>query len=434
MIQTGVISTAHGDLVTDASYDFYGLRLATCSLDQRIKLWQLDETNGNWELEDDWKAHDAAVSKISWTHPEFGNIIASASFDRTVKVWEQTSGIGMPEPQQPVQANGSGSNASTSRWIERAVLPEARGTVRAVEFAPHHFGLKLASISSDNHLRIYECLEQPSLTTWQLSEETDIQALPLSPSASPFTRAQQTNALATPTQTSSSLDGASAPLIAQALQQGLQQSSSTSQQRPGLGNREADGGWCISWCKDRYWGELIAAGAGTSGVVKIIQLMPSNRPITLLTLDPSPAVEGALVPADPDAGGPSSSAITSVSWAPSCGRSYHLIATGGRDGHVRIWRVKPGEEVEDDMAADSEDGQWSASIVADFENHKSAVGRVEWNITGTVLSSAGNDGRIRLWKATSGNVWRPAGSIGVEQSEQQENENPVERDIDWNDM
>jgi len=48
------------------------------------------------------------------------------------------------------------------------------------------------------------------------------------------------------------------------------------------------------------------------------------------------------------------------------------------------------------------------------------VGRVEWNITGTVLSSAGNDGRIRLWKATSGNVWRPAGSIGVEQAEEQD--------------
>lgn len=64
------------------------------------------------------------------------------------------------------------------------------------------------------------------------------------------------------------------------------------------------------------------------------------------------------------------------------------------------------------------------------------MGRVEWNITGfvfrlrissaaaintnlfrTVLSSAGNDGRVRLWKATVSNVWRPAGSIGVEQSE-----------------
>lgn len=35
MPQTGLIENAHNDLVTDAAYDFYGLRLATCSLDQR---------------------------------------------------------------------------------------------------------------------------------------------------------------------------------------------------------------------------------------------------------------------------------------------------------------------------------------------------------------------------------------------------------------
>ena len=35
MIQTGLIQGAHDDLVTDASYDYYGQRLATCSLDQR---------------------------------------------------------------------------------------------------------------------------------------------------------------------------------------------------------------------------------------------------------------------------------------------------------------------------------------------------------------------------------------------------------------
>ncbi|KAJ7604027.1 WD40-repeat-containing domain protein [Roridomyces roridus] len=431
MIQTGLIANAHNGMTfTDASYDYYGLRLATCSLDQRIKIWQLDETNGSWTVEDDWKAHDAAVSKVSWAHPEFGVILASSSFDRTVKVWEQTSLVGVPDNQQvPANGNPSASGPSTSRWIERAVLPQARGTVRAVEFGPHHFGLKLATISSDNHLRIYECLEQPSLTTWQLSEEADVQALPISPSISPLTRAQQTNALATPTQTSgSTADGVSAPLIAQALQQGLQQSTA-GVGRPGLGNREADGGWCISWCKDRYWGELIAAGSGTSGVIKIIQLLPSNRPTTILTLDPSPQADIPPVEAD-GVNVPATSAITSVSWAPSCGRSYHLIATGGRDGHVRIWRVKPGEEGEDDMVTDGEEGRWTATMVADFEQHKSAVGRVEWNITGTVLSSAGNDGRIRLWKATSGNVWRPAGSIGVEQSEEPDTERPTNRDVD----
>lgn len=35
MIQSGFIPNAHDDLVTDAAYDFYGLRLATCSLDQK---------------------------------------------------------------------------------------------------------------------------------------------------------------------------------------------------------------------------------------------------------------------------------------------------------------------------------------------------------------------------------------------------------------
>jgi len=86
--------------------------------------------------------------------------------------------------------------------------------------------------------------------------------------------------------------------------------------------------------------------------------------------------------------------------------------------------IRAGEEMdrdEDDIRAEEgdgfdEDGKWSATVVADFDHHKSAIGRVEWNVTGTVLSSAGNDGRIRLWKATSGgNIWRPAGSIGVEQ-------------------
>lgn len=38
MLQTGLIPNAHNDLVTDAAYDFYGLHLATCSLDQRFTL------------------------------------------------------------------------------------------------------------------------------------------------------------------------------------------------------------------------------------------------------------------------------------------------------------------------------------------------------------------------------------------------------------
>ena len=78
---------------------------------------------------------------MSWAHPEFGTVLASGSFDRTVKVWEQTSSADLEGPQ----TNGTRGSASSSgaRWTERAMLVDARGTVRAVEFAPAHFGLKL---------------------------------------------------------------------------------------------------------------------------------------------------------------------------------------------------------------------------------------------------------------------------------------------------
>ena len=109
-------------------------------------------------------------------------------------------------------------------------------------------------------------------------EELDVQGMAIGPPPSYSSRGH-TIALSTPTQAHATLDAASASLISHALQQGLQQQqqqqqgtagSAIAQSRSGLGNREADGGWCISWCKDRYWGEIIAAGCGTNGLIKVL--------------------------------------------------------------------------------------------------------------------------------------------------------------------
>jgi len=94
---------------------------------------------------------------------------------------------------------------------------------------------------------------------------------------------------------------------------------------------------------------------------------------------------------------------------------------------VRIWKLRPSS-LDEERIENSDDAKWTGSVVADFDHHKSAVGRVEWNITGTIISSAGNDGRIRLWKLTSGSIWRPAGNITVEQAEEQQKEGDVEMD------
>ena len=99
--------------------------------------------------------------------------------------------------------------------------------------------------------------------------------------------------------------------------------------------------------------------------LQIIQLSPSRRPLNLITLDPYPSPVATSF--DEAGNGPSQTryAITSVSWASSCGRSAHLIATGSRDGHVRIWKVK-----RPDGSGEDSEGKWAGRIAADFDDHK----------------------------------------------------------------
>jgi hypothetical protein len=54
----------------------------------------------------------------------------------------------------------------------------------------------------------------------------------------------------------------------------------------------------------------------------------------------------------------------------------------------------------------------------------------------TLLSSAGNDGRVRLWKQSVGDIWRLAGQMSVEQTptsdlqEQARDEESAGADVD----
>lgn len=109
------------------------------------------------------------MSKIHWAHPEFGSVIASCSFDRTAKVWEQASANALLDTQQfpNATADGGVSSQPVSRWLERNVMAESKGTVRDVEFAPHYFGLKLVWLYGSESFDLLICSRRPQylLTT-----------------------------------------------------------------------------------------------------------------------------------------------------------------------------------------------------------------------------------------------------------------------------
>ena len=48
-----------------------GRRMATCSGDRTVRVWDLDD-KGDWIFHSDWQAHKGSVTRLSWAHPEFG--------------------------------------------------------------------------------------------------------------------------------------------------------------------------------------------------------------------------------------------------------------------------------------------------------------------------------------------------------------------------
>ncbi|KAH8921361.1 WD40 repeat-like protein [Atractiella rhizophila] len=279
-----------------------------------------------------WTAHDGPVWSAKWADPCWGVLILSGGGDGCVNVWEE-------------DADG--------KWTRKCSLDEARAPIREVEWGPYwgqNEGLRVASISTDSHFRMYISLDA-TFTDWTLSVDIDLNLMFSSPSPSLNGADFMTASIATLTSNA----------------------------------------WALAWIKDGWWGDRVAVSFGSESIVRLIYLpsAPSRPPLPFLQLEPS---------------APNVSPIGSISWSPSCGRSYQLIATGHRDGSMRIWKLfHPSSE--------GEEGEWSAEVVGEFGweemGGKGVHGtRVEWNTTGTILSCSCADGAIRIFKPTYVGDWK----------------------------
>ena len=141
------------------------------------------------EFRELWRgpAHEGSVWRIDWAHPEFGQLIASCSADKKVKIWEERLGV------------ADGADGATAQWVsggraacarhgaaraERGCPPQAsvctlhdsRDQVRDVKFAPRHLGLRIAAGSYDGNVRIYEAADIMTLSSWSQLEDFKVRA------------------------------------------------------------------------------------------------------------------------------------------------------------------------------------------------------------------------------------------------------------------
>jgi len=138
------------DYVHDVSYNYYGNRLALCTSSQTITIFALDEDENKWgESARIDNAHAGPIWRLDWAHPEFGEVIASCSEDRTISIW---------------------SCSKSGGWKRRATLTDSPHAVTDVQFAPRAFGLKFAACTADGIVRVYEASDPLNLAAWEVED------------------------------------------------------------------------------------------------------------------------------------------------------------------------------------------------------------------------------------------------------------------------
>jgi len=127
-----LVDTGHDDMIHDAQMDYYGVRLATCSSDRTVRVFDLKE-GGVQTLAAELRGHEGPVWQVAWANPKFGAVLASCSYDRKVVLWrEDTPGC----------------------WNKLYEHLSHESSVNSVAFAPHEYGLMLAAGSSDGSISV----------------------------------------------------------------------------------------------------------------------------------------------------------------------------------------------------------------------------------------------------------------------------------------
>ena len=99
--------------------------------------------------------------------------------------------------------------------------------------------------------------------------------------------------------------------------------------------------------------------------------------------------------------------VLDIVWAPNVGRSYHLIATCGKDNTLKVHRVKRGRGSKQGDVESQSSLAYEGTEVLD----QSQAWRCQWNVTGTVLASSGDGGMVKLWKSDFQGRWKCVSEI-----------------------
>jgi protein transport protein SEC13 len=270
----------------DSQFDYYGSKLATASSDRTVRVFSVTAGQQPQPLAT-LHGHEGPVWQVAWAHPKWGTVLASCSYDRKVIIWQSKPG-------------------APTAWDQVFKHADHMGSVNSIAWCPHEYGLELACASSDGKV---------SVLTHRPDDQWDVKMLD--------TQQVGVNAV--------SWESASGPDV------------SANSKR------------------------LVTAGCDNT--VKIWKVDASSEWVEEAKL-------GREVGGHEDW-------VRDVAWAPSLGLPGSTIASCSQDKKVVIWK-------------ETEPGKWVGADLA--EKFAAPVWRVSWSLTGNILAVSCGDNSVTLWK------------------------------------
>ncbi|KAE8146208.1 nuclear pore protein [Aspergillus avenaceus] len=353
----------HRDLITVTKFNFYGNRIVTASSDHRMKVW--DQKDGEWQLTDTWRAHDAEIRDATWNGPFMGQHIGSVGEDMKCKIWQE-------DVTQPP------NSGRRFRSVFRMTAPHRHPFV-SIDFRNIDLESWLAVITRDGFLMVMEPVTPDTLADWQPLDQFRVCAAPQ--------RGEETSF------------------------------------RVQFHHDPADITHSVLPSSDRKSLSLVVAAMDS---VKVYRTDASRRFYHAVEL----SGHGGLV--------------RDISWANGSVRGYDIIASGCKDGFIRIFEIYTSADNEphnlngdrsrpstqsSSIRATTQSGIGSALAnrtpmsmnnrqatsdaqfkhtykeVACIDSRHLDVWQVGFSYAGDCLISSGDDGTVRFWKKSLSGVW-----------------------------
>ncbi|KAJ6020469.1 hypothetical protein N7540_005973 [Penicillium herquei] len=336
--QNGVFpQEAHGDQVNSIAWSQEGSRLASASSDKTVRIWDPATGHSVFTLE----AHSDRVNSIAWSQD--GSRLASASDDKTVRIWDPATGHSMftleahSDTVWSIAWSPDGGRLASGSWDSTVrIWDPATGhcvltfkahsdKVESIAWSPD--GSRLASESTDNTIRIWDLATSQYVLI--LKGFTEVESITWSQDGSQLASASGDNTVRI-------WDPATGHCML-------------------ILKGHSDWATSITWSQD---GSRLASGSYD----RTVRIWDPTTGQSVLTL------EGH------------SDAVSSIAWSQDGSR----LASGSWDSTVRIWDPTTGQ------------------CVLILEGHSDWVNSITWSQDGSRLASASSDKTVRIWDPATG--------------------------------